>query len=186
VKYRTHVERLGYPVGCRFRIGTKADVRKLEWHGEFTDHRHVIEEAFSAQEQGGGLVLIAEIGGFPVGQLWVRFGGAGEPPRLWAFRVMRPYQRSGLGSSLLRFGEQTLAECGFGRCEIGVLKSNRSARRYYERRGYHLAYEQLEHFSFITPAGEPRAGSADQWILQKALSHPVSEIEPASLGQSAS
>lgn len=154
---------------CEYRTGIDADIRKLEWHGEFFDHREIIEQAFSAQAAGKGLVLVAAVNDFPVAQLWARFENPDRPPRWWAFRVMKPYQRFGVGATLLCLGENVLARHRFGNCEIGVEKANIEARRFYEEQGYQLSYEQLERYSYITPAGERREGAADQWILCKKL-----------------
>lgn len=154
---------------CRFRLGIADDIGKLEWHGAFSAHREIIRQAFAAQAAGEGLVLIADIGQFPVAQLWVRFA-AGRLPRLWAFRVLPSYQAMGLGSRLLDFGEAELARRGFEACEVGAEKSNPAARQFYQNRGYAFAYEQIETFSYVTPAGQPCEGRADQWILRKSLS----------------
>jgi ribosomal protein S18 acetylase RimI-like enzyme len=156
------------------RIGISADVGRLEWFGTFTEHRHIIEEAFIAQARGRGLVLVASLDDFPVAQLWVRYSRAqGRAARFWALRVMDPFRGLGLGSRLLGFGEQVLVARKFGNCEIGVEKSNTPARRLYQKLGYRLRYEQIEEYSYLTPNGELRNGKADQWIMQKKL--PLSE-----------
>lgn len=153
---------------CRCRLGVAGDICKLEWHGAFTAHRNIIEEAFAAQAAGRGLVFVADLGGFPIAQLWVRFGTF-RLPRLWAFRVLPAHQGRGVGSRLLAFGEAELAERGFSACEIGAERSDLDALRFYRERGYSFAYEQIETFSYLTPWDEWCEGRADQHILQKSL-----------------
>jgi GNAT superfamily N-acetyltransferase len=153
---------------CTFRAGNTTDVPKLEWSGEFTEHRQIIADAFAAQARGEGLILVAAVDDFPVAQIWVKFS-PGHPPRLWAFRVMRRFQRMGLGSRLLRFAEDILAKRNFEVCEIGAEKWNREARKFYEHMGYQLACEQVEEYSYTTPEGELRTGAPDQWIFCRVL-----------------
>lgn len=161
---------------CRIRLGIASDIRKLEWNGAFTTHRAIIEQAFAAQAAGEGLVLIADLDAFPVGQLWVRFAGACVP-RFWALRVMPVHQGAGLGSRLLDYGEAELARRGFETWEIGAEKSNLAALRFYRSRGYAIAYEQIETYSYAAPSGEPREGRADQWICRK-IGLPARDLTP--------
>jgi GNAT superfamily N-acetyltransferase len=154
------------------RAGTEPDARKLEWDGEFSHHRAIIEHAFSAQRQGEGLVLVGTVDESPVAQLWARFEDPNRPPRFWAFRVMISYRGLGIGSALLQFGERELAKRNFQSCEIGTEKDNIHAFRFYQERGYCLAYPQVEDYGYGTPSGEWRTGRADQWILAKRLELP--------------
>jgi GNAT superfamily N-acetyltransferase len=155
-------------LACRYRVGIAQDIPKLEWFGAFTLHRQIIRQAFAAQVSGAGLVFVADANDFPIAQVWVRFSRSG-PPRLWAFRVMPPFQGLGLGRGLLRFAEHDLARRNMTACEIGVEKGNLEARQLYERLGYQFAYEQIEQYSFLTPGGDRRTGTADQWVLRKSL-----------------
>jgi ribosomal protein S18 acetylase RimI-like enzyme len=65
---------------------------------------------------------------------------------------MEPFQGVGLGSRLLRYGENVLTQNGFLDCEIGVERSNKKARQLYERLGYQLTFAQLEEYFYVTPA----------------------------------
>jgi GNAT superfamily N-acetyltransferase len=166
------------PLHYECRLGVTEDMRKLEWDGEFYDHREIIETAFSSQRAGSGLVLVGVVDEFPVAQLWARFADPERPPRLWAFRVMRAYQGLGIGAALLNFAESELAQQGFACCEIGVEKNNIDAGLFYACRGYRLAYGEVENYSYFTPSGEKRNGRADQWILYKTLSGLITGLQP--------
>jgi GNAT superfamily N-acetyltransferase len=159
-----------FALDCVFRMGEADDIAKLEWFGAFAEHREIIAGAFAAQASGEGLVVVATVKGFPVAQVWARLYGPRQPPRFWAFRVMEPLQGAGLGSYLLEFGEQLLFKREYSLCEIGVERNNPAARAFYHQRGYELGYRETEQYSYITPDGERRACTADQWILRKQLS----------------
>lgn len=167
--YRSTPKRRRFAFDCVFRMGEADDIAKLEWFGAFTEHREIIAGAFAAHARGEGLVVVASLKGFPVAQVWARFYGPRQPPRFWAFRVMEPLQGAGLGSRLLEFGEQLLVKRDYSICEIGVERNNSAARAFYHRRGYELGYHETEQYCYVTPHGERRPCSADQWILQKRL-----------------
>jgi GNAT superfamily N-acetyltransferase len=171
------------PLSYECRIGIEEDIPKLEWNGEFSEHREIIAQAFVAQAKGTGLVLVAATAGFPIAQLWARFAERDRPPRLWAFRVMPSCQGLGIGAALSRFAEDELARRGFAGCEIGVDRDNLRARLLYQKWGYRLSHAQIEDYTYVTPSGEMRTGRADQWIMFKALPEVLSRSRAEALGR---
>lgn len=152
------------------RRTARADLNNLEWHGMFTAHRALIAEAFARQQRGEVLMLVTEVAGFPVAQIWIDFVLCGaDAARLWAFRVMPGVQGLGIGSRLLRAAERAVASRGLAFVELGCEKGNGHAWRFYERRGYVPAYEQLDHYSYETPEGQRIDATSDQWILRKQV-----------------
>lgn len=152
------------------RVAARADLDDLEWHGMFTAHRALIDEAFARQERGNVLMLVSELGGFPVGQIWIDFVRTSTAAaRLWAFRVMPGLQRLGIGSGLLRVAERAVARRGLASVELGCEKHNTRARRFYQKRGYVVTCEQLERYSYQTPAGTHIEATSDQWIMHKLV-----------------
>jgi GNAT superfamily N-acetyltransferase len=176
------------PLNYECRLGTDEDIPRLEWNGEFSEHRAIIAQAFAAQAAGSGLVMVATVKTFPVAQLWVRFADQGRPPRFWAFRVMPSYQGHGIGAALLTFAEAELAKRNFEACEIGVDRDNLRVKLLYQKWGYRVAYAQVEDYRYVTPAGEMRKGRADQWIMLKQLPEMLSRprAEPPRRPQTAS
>src|SRR5947208_11574768 len=74
----------------QLRVCERRDLRELEWFGMFTPHRALIEEAFARQLRGEVVMGVADLAGFPVGQVWVdlarkRDQGTGI---IWAIRVI--------------------------------------------------------------------------------------------------
>jgi ribosomal protein S18 acetylase RimI-like enzyme len=175
------------PLSYECRIGIAEDIPRLEWNGEFSEHRAIIAQAFAAQAAGRGLVMVAAASTFPIAQLWVRFADQGRPPRFWAFRVMPSYQRRSIGAALLTFAEAELAKRNFDSCEIGVDRDNPRVQRLYQKWGYRVSYPEIEDYCYVTPSGEMRKGRADQWIMSKGLAEKLSRAAAdASLPQTAS
>lgn len=147
------------------RSCTEEDLPALEWMGLYTPHRHIIREAFEAQERGDALLLLAVSAGFPIGQVWIDF--ARKRPRhvavLWAVRTFYPLQGVGIGRQLLRKAESILRERGIRRAELEVERRNSKALRFYQRLGWRIAgraaSEPVDHATT-----EP-----DQWLLTKDL-----------------
>jgi ribosomal protein S18 acetylase RimI-like enzyme len=173
-------------VGVIVRLCTREDLRALEWHGAFTHHRELIAAAFERQAQGAVLMLVADVGGWPVGQVWIDLTrraaqGAG---RIWALRIVPSLQGAGLGTHLLDAAEELLRRRGFAAAEIGVEPANAGARRLYERLGYRLAGRARETYAYTPPRrphGEAQREEVqiDEWIMRKPLQAiPLRAAEP--------
>lgn len=149
------------------------DVPKLEWFGLYTAHREIIRDAFDRHERGDNVMLVADLKGFPVAQVWIdlaRFR-PDSVGLLWALRVFPCLQRLGIGRKMLRAAEETLVERGYEQAEIGVRKGARAADL-YARLGYQHVGERHEHYSYTTPEGRFHRVPVDQWILRKTLIRP--------------
>jgi ribosomal protein S18 acetylase RimI-like enzyme len=157
------------------RVCQENDLLALEWFGMFTPHRQLIREAYELQQIGGVVMLVAELNGFPAGQLWIDFvrHAAASVGSIWALRVLPPLQRTGIGTQLLAAAETVIRERGRAAAEIGVEKDNPRARCLYERVGYHLVREEYEEYDYITPDGAQMRVPVDQWILRKPLAEPA-------------
>lgn len=164
------VARFPVTLEATIRLCRIDDLDQLEWFGLFTPHRQLIRDAYKAQQHGDGLMLICELNGFPVGQIWIRL--APQPPGsglLWALRVLEPLRGLGLGTRLIAAGETALLRHGCRRAEIGVEKDNPRARHLYERLGYKIDREEKEGQTYVTADGRSETRPIDQWILTKPL-----------------
>ncbi len=117
-------------------LGPLAEV--LGQPGFFTDR-------LTTQRGGGGVLLVAWLDGRPVGDVFLTWEPADEPevrrwlpgvPRLVHLEVVGPFQRRGIGTALIRAGEDLARRLGHDRLAIGVGVGNLGARRLYERLGY--------------------------------------------------
>jgi ribosomal protein S18 acetylase RimI-like enzyme len=156
---------------AEIRLAREEDLRELEWFGIFTPHRELIREAFERQQAGEVLMLVAEVQGFPAGQLWVDLQRSGSAPAayLWALRVFPVFQGAGIGTRLLDAAEVLLRERGVEAVEIGVEADNRGARRLYERREYHPEREEHDNYEYVEPGGERVHIPVHMTILRKSL-----------------
>jgi GNAT superfamily N-acetyltransferase len=125
------------------RRGSDADLDALV--AVFRGERFFFGDCLVKQRAGGGVLLVAWLDGWPVGDVFLDRGPAEEPeirrwlpgvPRLNHLEVLGPLQRRGIGTALLRAGEATARKLGHRRVALGVGADNPDARRLYERLGY--------------------------------------------------
>lgn len=132
-------------IRVRFRFCREDDLEALEWMGLHTRDRNIIHGAFAAQQRDEALMLLAEAGGYPVGQAWIDFArrGSEDRPHIWAVRVFPPLQGAGLGERLMAEAETLAAGRGAREVELAVDPEN-PARRFYRRLGYRPVGVQRE------------------------------------------
>jgi len=144
---------------------------QLEWFGMFEAHREILAGMYEQQELGLGLLIVADLNGFPIAQVCVDFttGPRERVGRIWALRVFPFLRGAGLGSRMISAAEHALVHRGFEGVEIGTEKTSTSARRLFERLGYRQTRELCEPYSYTTPGGTTIHAVADQWMLEKSF-----------------
>jgi ribosomal protein S18 acetylase RimI-like enzyme len=161
------------PVALTIRPCIADDLPKLEWFGQFTEHRELIQDAFERQRRGENLMLhvVTNANGFPIGQIWIDLERKREAKTglLWALRVIDCYQRMGIGTRLLAAAEAELRRRGYRCAEIGAERDNPGARRLYERLGYRVFGRDRHWYGYTTPWGERRRTLVDEWVMHKDL-----------------
>jgi GNAT superfamily N-acetyltransferase len=107
--------------------------------------RHFFTDHLARQRRGGGVLLVAWLDGHPVGDVFLACEPAEEAelrrrlpgvPRLDHLEVLGPQQRRGIGTALIRAGEDTARRLGHRQVALAVGVDNPDARRLYERLGY--------------------------------------------------
>lgn len=156
------------PVAATIRRCREADLPHLEWFGTFSHHREIIRDTFELQRRGEVVMLVADAGGFPIGQAWLHLA-RGPVPRVWAVRVLSPFQGTGLGARLMAALDETGLELGFGSLELVVEQDNLRARAFYERLGWRVTGECCEAYSYTTPEGETVTHHLREWVMTKVL-----------------
>lgn len=156
------------------RLAQKADLPLLEWYGQYSHFRNLYRRAFREQQAGRRLMLIADCGGFPIGQIFIHMRpqmSAGEQAYgyLYSFRVMDLFRGHGIGSFLLQQAETALIERGYNRAAIAVAKNNPRATSLYERRGYRRYGEDAGHWQYKDHLGVVRQVHEPCWLLEKLL-----------------
>ena len=139
----------------RVRLATEQDLPALEWGGLFRHHREIIERTFREQVRGEQLMLVADIGGEPAGQVWIdfRLADSDDLAVVWALRVHPHWQGCGVGAHLVRAAERMIGRRGISSAELTVEIANRPARRLYERLGYQAVDQVQESYAYTTPDG---------------------------------
>ena len=164
------------------RQAEKEDLPALEWEGEYRHFRILFAEAYQRAERGEAVMWVAEL---PergiIGQLFVQINGK-EPEKIfflskedsgrayvYGFRVRPDYQRSGIGSRLLKTAEADLARRGFRKIALNVGRENLAARRLYERFGYRVVASEQGIWSYLDPDGNRQQVCEPAWRMEKYL-----------------
>ncbi len=160
---------LNVPISIRHAV--EDDLPLLEWHGLITPYRELLHKAFARAEAGEVLYLVADRGGFPVGQVQVDLTKRRDQNTavIWALRVLPAFQNLGIGTRLIRAAETLIEARGYALVELSVEQDNPNAKRLYERLGYRVVAENLELWSYTTPDGEVVTIEAPEWIMHKRL-----------------
>jgi GNAT superfamily N-acetyltransferase len=161
---------------CEFRLAREEDLPKLEWYGEYLHFRRVFRRAYDDQLAGRRLMLLADVNGWPVGQVFIQlesyndFGSPGElRGYLYSLRVMDAFQRQGIGTALIQEAESLLIERNYHTISIAAAKENPGARRLYERLGFHVFTEDAGRWHYVDHEGKTRQVVEPCWVLEKDL-----------------
>lgn len=152
------------------RKAVKEDLPLLEWFGMFTPHRDIIRSVFAAQVRHESMMLVADVNGFPVAQLWIdlRKRRAERVGILWALRVIPCYERMGIGTRLMDAAEHVLRDKDYSMAELGVERTS-TIGRFYERLGYEPCGTLLDEYHYKTPEGAMIRVPIDQLLYCKHL-----------------
>lgn len=158
------------------RPATRDDLPRLEWFGLYWHYRQIYEHTYRQQLCERRLMLVADVNGFPVGQVFIQFeshemrvADGRQRAYLYSLRVMEPFQGRGLGTQLIRAAEEAIAARGYAWATIAVAKDNAGARRLYERLGYRTFGEDDGCWSYTDPDGERHHVNEPSWLLHKRL-----------------
>ena len=164
-----------------FRLAQKDDLPRLEWFGQYTHYRNVFQRNFRDQQAGRRFMLLADMNGFPIGQIFAQlvFPDEGIEPRghyvqqatayFYSLRVMDMFRGHGLGKRLLQEAEQLGKQAGCVRGSIAAARDNPRARRMYERAGYVVVGEDRGEWSYTDHLGRLRQVREPCFVLEKYL-----------------
>jgi len=153
-----------------FRTARLDDLPKLEWYGQYAHFRNVFRRTYREQLQGRRLMIVADCGGFPIGQIFMQTGGESRRKTyFYSLRVMDMFRGHGIGSRLLEEAESIAATYGYTSASIAAAKDNPRARKLYERHGFLLIGEDAGRWSYIDHEGKNRHVQEPCWVLEKTL-----------------
>lgn len=173
------IDRFSVTMQIDLRTCEEHDLLPLEWDGAFTSHRAIIQAQYERHLRGKNVMLVADQGGYPIGQVWIDLEryAAERVALLWALRVIAPLQSLGIGRRLIAAAEEVAAAAGFDVIELAVDKDNLRAYRLYERVGYAPIRDEVSAETYVAPDGSSTQEIHDQWILRKPLEG--SRLEPS-------
>jgi ribosomal protein S18 acetylase RimI-like enzyme len=158
------------------RAAQADDLARLEWGGQYAHFRDVFRRTFEEQRASRRLMLVADLRGYPVGQIFVQFTSGDRAfadgrtrGYLYSLRVLEPLQRLGLGTRLMEAAEAALGARGFEWAVIAAAKDNPAALRLYERRGYRVFSDDPGRWEFVDHEGRLRSVVEPCWVLERRL-----------------
>ena len=134
------------------------DLLPLEWGGAYSHFRHKHRTDYDRSLRGEIYYLIADIAGFPAGQLIFKTHDSSPENSyladgitrgyLFSLRVHPDYRRQGLGLALTQAAEAALKAKGFTLATICVEKTNTYALNLYEKWGYKIVRDHTGYWSY--------------------------------------
>ena len=133
-------------VQIRVRPAVEADLKGMEWDGEYKHFRTLYAQHYANSRSGATLIWVAETEDLQIiGQLFLLLyaqdtdiADGARRAYLFSFRVRPEWRNQGLGSFMLDMAEEELISRGFSSIRLNVARTNPLARRLYERYGYRM------------------------------------------------
>lgn len=164
------------PQTCQIRLIKETDLQALEWDGKYKHFRCVYQQAYKEHCRGMRILLVAEVEGEVIGQLFVHLkaviphSNSIEPTGyLHSFRVRPDFRQRGVGSALIAEAERRLLGIQYRHAVIAVSKKNEAALRLYQKLGYRVYAEDPGEWSYNDERGQIRHVSDPSFLLQKSL-----------------
>ncbi|MFN8147065.1 MAG: GNAT family N-acetyltransferase [Candidatus Nanopelagicales bacterium] len=151
------------------RDGGVGDVDRMPW-ATGDDQREAWRAQARRAESGEVCFLVAEVDGEVVAKAvvdWAR--GSDGSAWLWMFSVRPDLRSRGIGSVLLREGEERARQRGCPAVDMAVDDDNPRARELYLRRGYAVAGTYVDEYRQLGPDGTPVDVRAPGVVLRKEL-----------------
>jgi ribosomal protein S18 acetylase RimI-like enzyme len=160
------------------RPAVESDLPKLEWGGQYAHFRDVYRRTFQEHQRHRRLMLVADLQGYPVGQIFLQFSSGDVSfadgrtrAYLYSLRVMEPVQGLGLGTRLIQAAEDELRGRGFSWAVIAAAIENPGALRLYERLGYQVFSEDPGRWEYVDHQGRLRTVVEPCYVLEKRIAH---------------
>jgi hypothetical protein len=149
-------------IGFVIRTGVMADLPSLEWEGEYLRYRAVYRAALEAAERGERALLVAEVDGKVVGQIFIHFvspwpipGSLAPAGYLYAFRV-RPEHRGRAWAGSASGGGESLGLPGRPRRDCAGHEITRGRAGCTSEEGIRGSpTTQVTGLTLMTSAGQP-------------------------------
>jgi ribosomal protein S18 acetylase RimI-like enzyme len=170
------VENISWVEQVVIRPVDRTDLPAMEWDGEYTHFRRVYADAYERTKHGRTLLWLADLQGKLIGQIFVQI--MSDSPDLidglrrayvYSFRVRPPYRGAGLGTRMMQFVEEDLAQRGIHLVTLNVAQDNPGARRLYERLGYAVVGADPGRWSYPDHEGAWHTIEEPAWRMEKLI-----------------
>jgi ribosomal protein S18 acetylase RimI-like enzyme len=159
------------------RPAIATDVQQLEWFGEYAHFRNLIQRAYDEQLAGNRLILVADLNGFPIGQLFIqyeahnhRIADGYHRAYFYSFRIFHLFRGQGIGTYMLTYAQQLIYNMNYRYATIAVAKDNPDALRLYQRLGYRIIGEDSGNWTYVDHLGITQYVHEPSWVLEQKLS----------------
>jgi GNAT superfamily N-acetyltransferase len=167
---------LAVTLRVKIRKLKQADLRLLEWYGQFKHYRRLFLKSYRGQLEGSRLMLVANINDFPIGRLFIQFHGQNtrisdgkNRAYLYSFSVLDIFQGQGIGTRLIQSAEIILRDRDYEMATIAVVKENEGALRLYQGQGYRIFGEEEGRWRYYDHRNILRHVHEPCWLLEKVL-----------------
>lgn len=162
----------------RFREAVEADLREIEWEGNYQKYRQVYADVYRRTGRGLALMWLADLPEFGlVGQGFVQLkmhdkscANGRTRAYIHSFRVRPGMRNRGLGTALMEHIENDLLQRGFREVTLNVAEENDGALRLYQRLGYSILKKIPGKWSFYDDKGKLQHVVEPGFRLLKTLS----------------
>lgn len=169
---------LCHPPDLCVRHVTRADLRALEWDGEYIHYRRIYTDAYIASQRGDAVLWIADLPNVGIiGQVFISLrskrqdlADGNSRAYLYGFRVRPAYRDLGVGTCIMKFVEKDLLQRGYRILTLNVSQDNNSALRFYKRLGFYIVHPDPGHWSYIDHHGRRRYVNEPAWRMEKDIS----------------
>ena len=159
---------------------TEADLRALEWEGEFTRYRQVYRNIFERFNAGLAVLWVADLPGTGViGQVFIQLvtnrpelANGITRAYLHSFRVRPAYRNLGFGSRMLAAVEDDLRQRTYRSLTLIVAQDNPNAKRFYVRQDFRIVAEESGHWFYPDENGCWHEVIEPSWLMEKNLKAP--------------
>ncbi len=167
--------------GIQVRQLCKADLKALEWDGEFSHFRRLYEASYQSARNGNSILWIAELPSVGlIGQLFVQLNSSRQElangmnrAYIYGFRIKPAYRNRGIGTLMMAKAEADLLKRGFRTVTLNVGQENPGARRLYERLGYQVVAQEPGKWSYTDHEGIVRNVHEPSWRMEKIINAPL-------------
>jgi len=165
------------PLQVDIRQAKKADLKDLEWDGEYKHFRRLYADIFQRAQREENILWVADIQGIGVvGQLFVqlisshkKLANGKSRAYIFSIRVRPRYRNQKIGTLLIQTAERDLTKRGFKIATLNVGRDNPDALRLYEHLGYHVVGHEEGRWSYIDHRGRWREIHEPSWRMEKML-----------------